>query len=160
VTGFLEAIEYIGCVKAFGESGFWYGVATVAHYFGLFVLMGTTATFDTHLLGLVATDLRTPDFTDQIFPWIWISMVVTVLSGLVLSLVDAGDYYTHPSMQYKIVLVFLAFLCTVVIRRGVYKWDRMQSLPAAAKLLAVISLVLWLGAILAGNDIAALCSLG
>ena len=160
MIGFLEGIEHIGWVKAFGESGFWYGVATVAHYFDLFVLIGTAATFDMHLLGLVATDQRTPDFADEIFPWIWISMIITVLSGLILSLVDAGDYYTHPSMQYKIVLVFLAFLCTVTIRRSVYKWGRMQSLPAVAKLLAVISLVLWLGAILAGNDIAALCSLG
>lgn len=160
MRAFFDPIEHIGWVQAFGQSGFWYGVVTVIHYFTLFILTGTAATFDFRLLGLVAKDQSAGEFAEQIFPWIWVSMALAVVSGLALSLVDAGAYYTHPTMPVKVVIVFLAFLCTVVIRRSIPKWDAAPSLPAMARLMATISLMLWLGAILAGNDISALCGLG
>jgi hypothetical protein len=39
-------------------------------------------------------------------------------------------------------------------------WDRAPVMPVTAKLLALVSIVLWLGAILAGVEVAPLTGLG
>jgi hypothetical protein len=49
---------------------------------------------------------------------------------------------------------------TLFIRRSVGHWEDNPSVPGIAKLAAVLSILLWLGAILAGNDIAAISGLG
>jgi hypothetical protein len=160
VADFFEAIEHIGWVVALSRSVFWYGLFTVMHYFTLFALTGTAFAFDLRLLGLVAKDQPVTKFADEIFPWIWTFMAFAVFSGFTLALVSAGDYYLAPTMRWKVGVTLLAFLCTLFIRRSLPKWGSGPSLPAIAKLMAVVSVLLWLGAILGGNGIAAYCGLG
>jgi hypothetical protein len=46
------------------------------------------------------------------------------------------------------------------VQRGVAQWAQLPSIPASAKVLASISLLLWIGSILAGVEIAAISGLG
>jgi hypothetical protein len=56
--------------------------------------------------------------------------------------------------------ILLAFIFAVIVQWNVPKWNRSPVMPAAAKVAAFLSLILWLGAILAGVEIAALSGLG
>jgi hypothetical protein len=58
------------------------------------------------------------------------------------------------------VLVVLAVVFAVIVQRGVRKWSQAPTVPAGAKIIAAISLLLWLGAILAALDVAAISGLG
>ena len=49
---------------------------------------------------------------------------------------------------------------TVIVHRGQRKWNQLPAIPLGVKVIAALSLLLWLGAILAGVDIAALSGLG
>jgi hypothetical protein len=160
VHDFLQGVEQLGWVVAFSKSNFWYGLVTAMHYFTFFVLTGTAVAFDLRLLGLVAKKQRAADFADEIFPWIWTSMALAVFSGFGLAIDTASDYYAAPSMRWKITITVFAFLCTAFIRRNIKSWDAEASLPGIAKVAAMLSVLLWLGVILAGNDIAAVCGLG
>jgi hypothetical protein len=160
VGDFFEAIENLGWVGYIAHTNVPYGFFTVLHYFTLFVMTGTVVTFDLHLLGFVAKDQTSTQFADEIFPWTWTAMGLAIFSGATLWLCEAGDYWKSPAMNTKLVIILFAFLTTWLIRRGVRKWGDATTTPASGKLLAVISLLLWLGAILWGNNIAALCGLG
>jgi hypothetical protein len=58
------------------------------------------------------------------------------------------------------VVLLLAIVFTIVVQRNVPQWDRSPAISAGAKILALVSLVLWLGTILAGVEIAAISGLG
>ena len=162
MNDWMEALEASGWVVAFSKSVFWFGLVTVVHYFTLFFMTGAVVALNLRVLGLVATDTKASDFADEIFPWIWISMILAVISGFGLALVQAGDYYRDPVTRTKIVICFLGFLCTWYIRRNVPNWEseKSVSMPAAAKVASLVCLFLWFAAVLAGADIAAISGLG
>jgi hypothetical protein len=160
VRDILDGLQQTSWVLAFGKSNFWYGLTTALHYFSMFILTGTSVIFDMYLLGFVAKGQKAGEFAEQVFPWIWTSMIVAIFTGFALTLDEAVDYYADPITRTKVLIVFLAFLTTLFIRRSVSKWDENSSLPGIAKVVAVLSILLWLGAILAGNDIAAISGLG
>jgi hypothetical protein len=160
VHNFLEGVEGWGIVLAFAKSNFWYGAVTWAHYLSIFSLVGLTMALNLHILGVVAKDQTATEYADQLFPLVWITLVVAVVTGFTLTIVAAGDYYISPVTRIKVLLTLFGFLCTLFIRRNVGKWDQAGAIPALGKLAAVAGILLWLGAVLAGNDIAAICGLG
>jgi hypothetical protein len=160
VGDFFEGIEHVRLVDFIAHTNVPYGFFTVLHYFTLFFLMGAVVVYDLRLLGVIAKDQTATQFADEVFPWIWTAMTLAIFSGCVLWLCEAGDYYKDPVMLTKIAIVIVAVLETWYIRRNIAKWDEAPTMPGIAKLAAVVSLLLWLGAILAGNDIAAISGLG
>jgi hypothetical protein len=52
-------------------------------------------------------------------------------------------------------MVLLALVFGVIVQWKSPAWDRAPSVPAAAKWLALASLALWIGSILAGLEVAA-----
>ena len=154
-----ERIEHTYVISSLASSNVGYGTFTVMHYFTLFALTGTALVFDLRLLDLVAKKQTLAEFADEIFPWIWATMGLALFSGTVLWLTDGGDYYYSPVMREKILIVLVAVALTIFMRRSVPRWNTSPT-PALAKASAGVSLLLWFGAILWGNFIAALCGLG
>jgi hypothetical protein len=74
--------------------------------------------------------------------------------------VDAGDFAAVTPFRVKMVIIVLAVMSTVAIQWNVAKWDRAPVMPVTARLVALISIVLWLGAILVSVEIPALTGLG
>jgi hypothetical protein len=62
--------------------------------------------------------------------------------------------------QAKMLVILLAVIFTVIVQRGQRRWNQLPAVPTVAKVIAALSLLLWLGAILAAVDIAALSGLG
>jgi uncharacterized membrane protein YcjF (UPF0283 family) len=60
----------------------------------------------------------------------------------------------------KMLIIVLAVVSALAVEWSVPKWDRAGAIPVTATLLALISIVLWLGAILAAVEIPALTGLG
>ena len=56
--------------------------------------------------------------------------------------------------------MLLAIVCTVIIQWNVSSWDRLPAVPVWAKLLAFVSIALWIGAILVGVEIPGLTGVG
>jgi type III secretory pathway component EscU len=73
---------------------------------------------------------------------------------------DAGDYYPDKVFRVKMTVILLALIFAVIVKQNVPNWDRLPSISTGAKLVALVSLLLWVGAILAGVEIAAISGLG
>ncbi len=73
---------------------------------------------------------------------------------------DGGDYYPDRIFRVKMTVILLALISTVIVSRNVRKWDQASAISTGAKLVALVSIVLWIGSILAGVEIAAISGLG
>ena len=83
-----------------------------------------------------------------------------MVSGFLLFSTDAGDYAPDHVFQAKMIVIFFAVIFTVIVHRGQRKWNQLPEVPPGVKIIAAVSLLLWIGSILAGVDIAALSGLG
>lgn len=157
---FFEWLEHTSWVTTIATTGWMYATAAVVHYFCLFVLVGTIAVVDLRVLGLVGRRQRVTEVAEQFFPWTWTALGMTLLSGFIMFATDGGDFFSDRVFRMKMAVILLALIFAVIVQRNVPKWDQAPTISAGAKLVALVSLVLWIGAILAGVEIAAISGLG
>jgi uncharacterized membrane protein YbaN (DUF454 family) len=57
-------------------------------------------------------------------------------------------------------VTLLAMVVNIIVQQKVRKWDTLPAMPASAKLVAFVSICLWVGAIIAGVEVPALTGVG
>jgi hypothetical protein len=97
---------------------------------------------------------------DHLLPWAWVGFGFSMVTGFLEFATDAGDYSLVNPFRVKMLMILLAVIFTVIVQWNVPKWNRLPAVPAGAKLLAGISLLLWIGSILAATELPALTGLG
>jgi len=153
-------MEHLSWVQYVGMTAWLYSSIAVVHYFTLLVLVGTSVLVDLRVLDLAATSRPVAEVSEQIYPWMWGSFWLAIFSGFLMFTTDAGDFLPDPIFRIKMAVIFLAVIFVIIVQRNIPRWGELPSMPAGAKTVALISLILWLGAILAGVDIAAISGLG
>jgi len=132
----------------------------VAHYAAVFLAVGMIVLRDLRILGLADRHHSLSALAEQLRPWIWIGFGAASVSGFLLFAVDAGDFAAAPPFQLKMLVVVVAVISALAIEWNLSEWDRAPVMPATARLLALISSVCWLAAILVSVEIPALTGLG
>src|SRR4029077_4504577 len=132
----------------------------IVHYFSMFVLVGSMVIVDLRVLGLVGRRQGATQLADRLFPWIWTSLALNFLSGFLMFAGSAASYYHNDIFYDKIIVILLAIVANIIVQQKVRKWDQLPAMPAWAKLLAVVSIGLWVGAIIAGVEVPALTGIG
>jgi hypothetical protein len=115
---------------------------------------------DLRVLGVAAKNQGLAQVAETLFPWTWTALGLALLSGFLMFTTDAGDYYPDTVFRVKMAVIFFALLFTVLVKRNVPKWDKQPIISIGGKLVALTCLILWIGAILAGVEIAAISGLG
>ncbi|MET0292247.1 MAG: DUF6644 family protein [Steroidobacteraceae bacterium] len=87
---------------------------------------------------------------DRFLPVVWTCLVVLLITGSLLISAEPGRTLTNQSFYVKVVMIVLAVILTLVVggaaRRG--------AIGGAHKAMAVFSMLLWAGVIIAGRYIA------
>jgi len=132
----------------------------ILHYFSMFILVGSMVIVDLRILGLVARRQDAAQLAERLFPWIWISLALNFLSGFLMFAGSAVSYYRNDVFYDKIGIIVLAIVANIFVQQKVRKWDQLPAVPAWAKFIAVVSIGLWIGAIIAGVEVPALTGVG
>jgi hypothetical protein len=146
---FLARMEASGLGTWVRESpSLWaYPTILTLHSIGLGIVVGATVIVDLRLLGrsrsLGAADLS------ALFPVIWWAFAVNALSGVLLFIADATRKAAQPVFLVKLACIALALVAIVRIRSTIA--DRGVAGDTGQRMLAVLSIVLWIGAITAGR---------
>jgi hypothetical protein len=135
-------------------------VLEILHYSGFFLLVGSTVIVDLRVMGLAARRRSPIDVANQLFPWMWTGLSMAVFSGFFMFAGDAADFYGAITFRIKILVVLVALVFGLIVRRQVPRWSQLGSIPLAAKLVAFTSLVLWVGAILVSVEVPAISGVG
>ena len=155
-----EGLQHAGWVRTLATSRPLFGLVSVVHYSAVFFCVGTIVLLDLRILGVADRHQALSALARQLQPWIWIAFGSVVVSGFLLFAIEAGDYAAAPLFRVKVLVILLALVSALVVEWSLPSWDRAPVMPITARLVAVISLVLWLGAMLASVEVPALTGLG
>jgi uncharacterized membrane protein len=132
----------------------------IVHYFSMFILVGSMVIVDLRVLGLVGRRQDATQLAERLFPWMWISLAFNFLSGFFMFAGSATAYYRNDVFYDKVAVILLAIVMNIIVQQKVRKWSQLPAMPAWAKLVAFISIGLWIGAIIAGVEVPALTGVG
>jgi hypothetical protein len=150
---FIRQLEASGLSVWVKESGSLLGYPTILflHTLGLAMVAGLNAGIDLRLLGFAP---KVPLASlSRFFPLIWIAFVVTALAGGTLLIADATRKLSSPVFYVKLLFIALALANMQILRKRVFRDPEVDTRPLAPGIrpLAVTSLLLWIGATVAGR---------
>jgi hypothetical protein len=134
------------------ESGsmFAYPGILFLHTIGLGLLVGTNTAISLRILGVAKGVALAP--MARFLPLMWAGFWINAASGSILLVADASTKLANPAFVYKMGCIALGVIAAVLTRRTVFRPAAPDApVPAAARWLALASLLFWTGAITAGR---------
>ena len=150
---FWESLQRTWWVVAIQGSPWTYAALVVLHFSSVFLLVCTSALVDLRLLGLAARRGTATRLAVQFSPWTWTALALAVLSGIPLFANQAPAFAAVSYFWIKLLLMLAAAALSLIVQWKVGPWEQSPSVPAAAKLLALISLLLWFSVIYASVQV-------
>jgi hypothetical protein len=153
-------------LSAFGEAvqsspfGVWagggaYPIANLVHLLGLVMLVGGIGILDLRLTGLFHRIPAAP-LSTALTPIALAGLALMIPSGATMFAADAVTLVHSSTFRWKLLLIALALGNAILFRllwaRRLDRWD--SDPPAAGRLLAVTSILLWLSVAACGRMIA------
>jgi len=127
------------------------------HVIGLAIVVGTVVIIDLRLLGLATTHRAFSRLGADTLPWTLCGFAVAAVTGALMFTTNATVYFHNTWFRAKVLMLGLAALNAIVFemtaRRTLGDWDLRRSTPPMARTVAAISLVIWVGVIVAGRMI-------
>jgi hypothetical protein len=140
------------------ESPYWFPIIEGIHTLGITAVVGTIATLDLRLLGLIMKREPVSTVARQVLPWTWAGFGVMFATGILLSIAEAATNYFNWAFRIKLILLILVGVNPLIFHLTVYRrvstWDLANVTPFRARAAAVSSLFLWACIIVAGRLIA------
>ena len=121
------------------------------HTIGMGVVVGINAGIDLRILGLAPALPLAP--MERFFPLLWVGFWVNAFTGVILLAADATTKMMNPDFYVKMGFIALAIINLRIIRNRVFRDPFIDKKPLTSdvKVLAVTSMIFWLGAITAGR---------
>jgi hypothetical protein len=128
------------------------------HIISIAAIMGSIVLIDLKVLGLALPGQSIGDLVRRLMPWTWWALPILAASGLVFILARPQSYVVNPVFRAKFMMLapalLLAFLFSRPVAHDPEFWERSGGRRTTARLIALCSLMLWIGVVLAGRWIA------
>ena len=128
------------------------------HTIGMGLVVGINATFDLRILGF-APAVRLKAF-QKFFPVMWFGFWINAITGTILLAVNATKLTHNPDFYVKLAFIALAVVNVQMLKRHVFvnaantPSENETPLPVRVRILAVTSMIFWIGAITSGRLLA------
>ena len=133
-------------------------IAQSIHILGVAVIMASIVMVDLRFLGLAVPSQNISEMLHRLLPWTWWALPINAVTGLLFVVARPARYFFNPVFGWKLsMLVPAVGLAWVVYRldaRETGYWERSVARRAGGRVIAAVSLVLWIGVVLAGRWIA------
>jgi uncharacterized membrane protein SirB2 len=125
-------------------------IVQAVHLLGIAVIMSSVVLLDLRILGLALPSQDVSELTRRVMPFVWWTLPVMLLSGLPFVFARPQRYFTNPVFGLK-----FALLLPAVALAGLLHFNGARKPHSrGTKLIAAVSLLLWVGVVLAGRWIA------
>jgi len=157
ISSALSGLQETGVATGIRDSLLLFPLIEAVHVIGLALVFGTIAIIDLRLLGAASTRRSFRRMSAEIMKWTWAAFALTALTGVLMFITNATVYYNNLYFRAKIALLVLAAINVAVFEltagRSMQQWDRAPSAPRIGRLVATVSLVVWIGVIVTGRMI-------
>jgi len=125
------------------------------HIIAVTFVMAPMMMFDLRMMGVSGRRQSIAAVANRFIPPIWIALVVLLLTGIILTIGEPARELTSNAFRLKMVLVASVSLITYFVHRKI-KGDACfwEMRSGSAKLVAGVSLLMWLTILSAGRWIA------
>jgi hypothetical protein len=114
------------------------------HLVGLALIGGAVLLVDLRLLGVVLRRQPVAQLAQDAQRWLIISLMIMIPTGALMFTSEAIKCYYHPAFWMKMTSLFLAIVFTFTVKRWVTMADETRIKPLWSKLVALVSVTLWL----------------
>ena len=133
-------------------------IAQSLHILGIVAVMSSTTMIHLRFLGLAAPSQNVSEMISRLMPWTWWALLVNAVTGLIFVVGRPDRYFLNPVFGWKFMCLVPAVAIALVIyqmnKRDPGFWERTTARLLSARVMAAVSLVLWVGVVLAGRWIA------
>lgn len=148
-----EALETTKIAIWVGESLWGYPIMLGCHVIGLAIVVGIFVMRDLRLIGWF--EGISYESLDSLRNLGWTGFVINAVSGCFLFTSQASHFATNTPFLLKISMIFLAAITAAILqnkmRDGAAQWDGSGAVAGSVRSLAMLSIALWMGAIIAGR---------
>ena len=123
-------------------------IVQTVHLLSISAIMGSAVLLNLRILGLALRSQPAGELVQRLMPWTWTALPLNAVSGLVFIMAQPHRYFDNPMFQLKFSLLAPAIVLAAIIQR------RRTFDGPVAKGLALLSLTLWIGVVMAGRWIA------
>jgi uncharacterized membrane protein len=157
VTAFLETLQASSWAVFIHKTPWAFTAVQVTHFFTVSLVLGTIVIVDLRLLGLAATKRPFAELSRQLLPFTWAAFVLTVMTGLLMFISQATEYFVNPVFWIKMSVIVLAGINMMIFEfitvRDVQKWNLDPTPPPRARLAGGISIACWVVVVVLGRVI-------
>ncbi len=126
-----------------------------AHVLAAVLLFGTVLIVDLRLLGLTDSSRGFARVSRETLRLTWLAFAVSVLTGSLMFTTSPLTYFYNTAFRLKALALLAAGLNMAVFQlvtaRGVAAWNEHPSVPGAARVAGLASIVLWAAVVLLGR---------
>ena len=157
VSSCLRWLQGTALATSIRDSLFVFPLLESAHVLGLALVFSTIAVIDLRLLGVASTERSFQRMASDILKWTWAAFALTALTGSLMFMTNAVVYFHNIYFRTKIALLVLAGVNVLVFEltagRTIHRWDQAPEAPPIGRVVATLSLVIWVAVIFAGRII-------
>ena len=151
---FFDWIEHTRHGTVIRDSIWQFAAIEAVHLLALAVIGGSVLIVDLRLMGWTLGRQPVKQVARDAEPWLVGSLLMMLLSGyLLFSSLAASKYFVNFAFQLKMLFLLLAIIFTFTIRRAVIYKEDAQISPTTARLVAIVSVLLWSGVGIMGRGI-------
>jgi hypothetical protein len=133
-------------------------IVQTVHILSITAIMGSVVLIDLRTLGLALPSQTTSELVRRLMPWTWWALPVLALSGLLFVFARPARYLFNPVFGFKFAMLVPAIVLAIVFQLGSARderfWEQSRGRRACARTIALFSLCLWCGVVMAGRWIA------
>lgn len=133
-------------------------IAQAIHIMGISVVMGSVVLVSLRFLGLAVPSQNVSEMIRRLLPWTWWALPLNAVTGLLFVVARPARYFFNPVFGIKFSLlvpaVGLAGVVYLLNRKEADFWEHTLARRISGRVIAVVSLVLWVGVVMAGRWIA------
>jgi hypothetical protein len=130
-------------------------IINAVHVLSIVTVFGTIFIVDLRLLGYPNVRRSFTRMHHELMRWTWGAFGIAAITGVLMFMVNAVTYHRNTAFWLKMAAIVIAginmLVFELVTARSAARWDRDVVPPPAARLAAVLSIVLWVSVIVLGR---------
>ena len=158
LDNFCAWIEQTPLSQTIQITGWFVPTIQTVHILAVAAIMASILMIDLRLLGIVGRDQPLARVSARFRPIIWWTLPILLASGMLMITGEPVRSLENWAFQLKMLLLIAAIVVTlsyqVPLNKDAGFWESTSGRRGAIKLIAILSLLLWMGIICAGRWIA------
>jgi len=123
----------------------------LVHLVAMCTFMGALLLVDLRLLGAGLTNQPVRQVARNAQPWLIGGLIMLTLTGIPAVMTVALEEYANPVFWFKMYVLLAAVIFTFTVRRRVTIADESRVAPVWRKVVALVSIVLWMSVAAGGR---------